>query len=351
MKSSVNDNNSADVSSTRTIMLELAALHPSSKNIVVNDSVDNDENIDQARHTNLTLPKNVLLVGAQKAGTTGLSTAITKSEKFCTRKEVPGEFLYEVHFFDNEERLKRGAAYYASLYEHCKLPLVYDKTPEYMFYPDRIREVYESVGNEQLENLKIIVILREPTARDLSMYNMYADVIRGRKYDGQSPRGFRYSIDHPKADTLLREDDTIMTFTEYATHAIPKFIAEKMSPSLYGPMLQNLIKYLDRKQILILSYEESKSDPDKFLSRFRDFVGLQSDVKLEQSFSNNASGAAEKYPSCSVQKQLAEAYRESNEEFYELMDKNPGPPMEQRPFLRFSLGKCLEAHQEIASTE
>ncbi len=104
-----------------------------------------------------------IIPGAQKAGTTFLYQIL---------KEIP-DFVMplkkEVHFFDQEERFKKGMSWYRSFFPLDSLEekdrIVGENTPLYLF-----SETAPARIHEQYPNVKFVVLLRDPVARAISHY-------------------------------------------------------------------------------------------------------------------------------------------------------------------------------------
>jgi hypothetical protein len=107
----------------------------------------------------------VIVVGAQKAGTTWLHNTLEYQNEFW----CPAN-LQETHFFDRY--YEYGYKWYESLYKGArKSQITFDVTPAYLcnpLVPKRIIS-YENISKR---NIKIIIILRDPVNRAISAYKM-----------------------------------------------------------------------------------------------------------------------------------------------------------------------------------
>ena len=139
--------------------------------------VTNNNKVHHHTTTQTSLPHylpNILLVGAQKAGTSAVASWLFDNG-IC--RSLNGK---EVHFFDHKEKYKLGSDYYIKQFQHCnKGGLSMDATPNTLIFPEKVYKTYNEVYNassstpshEQSQQLKIIVTLREPISRQLSRYN------------------------------------------------------------------------------------------------------------------------------------------------------------------------------------
>ena len=267
---------------------------------------------------------NLFIAGAQKGGTstihTRLSSLVCEPIVFPEDKTLLDEGLIlrqkEVHFFDDGRRYHSGVDFYRARYANCTKYYAIDSTPDYFVHPGRIREFYNQHGNAS--ELKIILSLREPVAREISMYH---NMVRQR-------------LDIPEwAWPVVAENGRVRSFDEYVhDHLLPdrRFLNSYGNYARWIPMW---FLHFDRSQILIVAYDELKSNTTAFWSRIESFLGLRI-PPLESSTIVNPSRPSEPVP-CEVQENLAKIFRASNEELYRILEQNPGPPMEQRPFPRF----------------
>jgi hypothetical protein len=115
-----------------------------------------------------------LLIGAQKAGTTAIAKWLFENG-VCRPEVFKGELYYskkEVQFFDQKHRYEQGLEFYAKRFQHCKSStFATDATPNTPSFPEHMETVYRAAGGDHLKNVKVIVMLREPISRELSLYN------------------------------------------------------------------------------------------------------------------------------------------------------------------------------------
>ena len=283
-----------------------------------------------------TIPKgripDVLLAGAQKAGTSALSRYIRHQKNVCS----PIVFLNktysmpkkEVHFMDHDEVFRLGLGAYQKYFEHCRDDSVaIDSTPKYLIYPERVRKIYEEQGTA--DQVKIMFVLREPVSRDISWYKHLAQKTK------LNETTFNYV-------TRDKHSSQLLSFEEYlkANKVVPGWGSEFFrhrrrwtnDPGLYSKWLKKWFRLFDRQQILVLSYDEFKVNQTQFLDRIHQFLNLTQTSQVLEKVNVKMKIPP---PPCSVQKKLVRYYEKWNTELYELLDDNPGPEMEQRPFPLF----------------
>lgn len=85
-----------------------------------------------------------------------------------------------------------------------------DSTPNYLEHAERVHELYQQVGEDAHGDLKLIIILREPISRELSLYHLkkkeYLDEPDVNKWYGDIAfgNGTLMSFEH-YSETVLRE--------------------------------------------------------------------------------------------------------------------------------------------------
>jgi hypothetical protein len=279
----------------------------------------------------------VQLIGAQKAGTSAIAEWLF--EGGFRRPRVfsgqPSYYSKETHFFDIDWNFNRGLEYYAERFDEGNHGPALDATPDTLTFPERVWDTYQSAGGNQVNILKIIVILRNPVARELSLYNHMAFDCRTLD-PSQLTDWYRH---------VMKRDGSIMSFEEFVRDVSMPALARKESEDggsgrssrhgLYETHLQKWFNLFDRNQILVLSYDELCMNPQKVQERIQNFVGM---TIIGNICHRNCNSSLHKIraPSKEARQRLELFLRPHNDRLYELLQANPGPPMEQRPFPRFT---------------
>mmetsp|Transcript_19356 Transcript_19356/g.25046 ORF Transcript_19356/g.25046 Transcript_19356/m.25046 type:complete len:186 (-) Transcript_19356:210-767(-) len=174
---------------------------------------------------------------------------------------------------------------------------------------ERISEFYNQFP-VALANLKAMVVLREPIARELSLYNHYS------------------SFNIGKSSWISFEQHAEMV---YGGRPYPRAEIGK-----YVDHLKKLVTFLPRDRLLVLSYDEIKRDAKKAQWRMQQFLGKEFPGDLPHLNSHEHPHTHKvRLVSPQAQALLDPVFREKNEELYQFLEANPGPWMEQRPFPRF----------------
>jgi len=245
----------------------------------------------------------LMILGAQKAGTTSLYQGLIKHPDLCDAKKNANELGYyskEVHFFDIKmDRFKKGPQFYCSRFETCKhkkKALHIDCTPDYLEYgvAQRMKRTFSPKDRKKI---KLIAILREPVQRMLSWYNHLRSIIplEGKaacERDGYCKLIYRNHYEKEKCTKkegdIKNKDDCIshvaskkikipqgnqfgefITFKEFAlvnNHSVEK--------GQYVDILKEFIDVFGDQNILVLNYDFMMNNQRKTLSLISKFVGI-----------------------------------------------------------------------------
>lgn len=204
------------------------------------------------------LPKrriNLLLVGAQKCGTSTLFKTLEQ------HPEIKGSFVKEVHYFDKNYFM--GNFWYHGFFplsNKRKVKYFIESSPSYItsrFALDRIRN-YD-------ENIKIIVILRNRLDR---AYSQYRHNLRFRPTEEN--RGF--------TEALALEGIKLAENPYPPNSRLHEIYNDKfnyLARSRYYPQLKRLYTLFSKKNILVLDYDKFFSEDLKLeLRKLSEFLDL-----------------------------------------------------------------------------
>ncbi|MCD4694406.1 sulfotransferase domain-containing protein [bacterium] len=172
-------------------------------------------------------------IGVMKAATSWIFKCLIEHPEICDSSKK------ELHFFDRPDNYKKGIEYYKSFFDNCSRDKIKGEyTPSYIFSKEAPDLIYK-----HFPNVKIVACLRNPVDRAISHYkfNVYT---KGR-----------LSI-YNEFGEAVRRDNEIVKRGNY-----------------YG----QLKKYFDlfpRENILILAYEELKSNPEREIKKIYRFLGV-----------------------------------------------------------------------------
>ena len=184
-----------------------------------------------------------MVAGVQKAGTTAIHDFLAQHPQIALLRDQAD------HFFDKEEHF-RAAPDYRILYANFKPGRYWqtagEVTADYLYYPPALERI--AAYNPRM---KIVISLRNPTSRAFSQWNM-------RREKNQEPLEF--------LDALKRDREIGITKGPRGNAYIAR--------SLYFPQLEKVFTLFPRGQVLVLKYENLRSDPASVLDQLFDFLGV-----------------------------------------------------------------------------
>lgn len=189
-----------------------------------------------------------LIIGAQKSGTTWLAKQLqAHSDVF-----MPDE---EIHFFDHPDRFAKGPDWYAEQFVNGAAgQLIGEKTPEYLYLPDRV-DIPEGARriHSLLPDARLIAIFRDPVTRALSAINHMVN---------------RHHI------SPLHSVDALLLGRK--RHVLPWPVIEM---GMYERQLAPFLKLYGQQAVLTMFYEdEVVAEPEGGLSTLFDFLGIRREI-------------------------------------------------------------------------
>lgn len=243
-----------------------------------------------------TLP-DFIIVGTVRSGSTSLYYNI------CQHPSVLPAAYDEIGFFDSNYHL--GMNWYRSMFPTKKqMKLVRDKTgfaitgedtPFYFWKDEAAKRIYE-----MNQNMKIIVICRNPVDRAYSNYNLS---IRGETEKLTFEEAIDKEIDFLDKHSFRESVDQRRSY---------------LAKGLYEKQIRIWFELFPREQIHIISTEEMQKEPEKTLQKIFEFLKIH-----EYVIKNPQKQKAAKYSEMNVQtrKKLLDFYEQPNEKFFKIIQK------------------------------
>ena len=216
-----------------------------------------------ATHRYRELPS-VVIVGAQKAGTTQLY------ESLIRHPACFGGARKELNYFTDWSFLP--VWWYRSRFPltqrlHRVRGLCLEASPAYLATPSALQQIHET-----LPNAKIIAVLRDPVARAFSQY-------QHNKSRYRESRSFEAAVHE------IIAGGTLPPKPGAALSAGVKPMLDYVSRGYYALQLEALWKFVPREQTLVLDCADLFDDTNGVCQRVFDFIGLQRhDVTLKKVF-------------------------------------------------------------------
>lgn len=244
-----------------------------------------------------------IIIGAQKAGTTGLHRILRD------HSQIEAGRRKEIEFFGNDLWYSWRYFYPYSLRfparnHDNRERLFFEATPEYLYHPkaaERIR-AYDP-------KMKLIVVLREPAARALSAWTMhhhhFGDKLHPELYD---PRTFAQCV-----QASLAQVNRANIYTDKRGY---------IARGLYAQQLNSYFEVFDRAQILILEHQQLLEQHDQTTAQILDFLSLPREALP---FSKaNPSLVKPKPVEIAELGALRKFFKPHNEELFELLGREFG---------------------------
>jgi len=318
----------------------------------------------------------LLVLGAQKAGTTTLFDALMAHPDVCDAKVEDGDkgfYKKEVHFFDRNMGIyEKGPQFYCSRFTTCNLKkkdpvadaewikkaLHIDCTPNYLDFhiAERMKKTFSP---ESRKKIKLIAILRDPTERLLSFYNHVMSIIPLHRH------GTEKCKKTPFCQNILRESFNKYTYADLTSKwlKIPQgdhlnkylnfrefALANNHAVRLgrYADILEEYFDVFDKENILVLNYDFMMNNQRETLSIVSKFVGIGDKWDSNFTFSHqndfqfNGRLRVEDI-NCDFLNQLNNYYRPYNNKLYNMMYRFKNNFWSGHPhFRRFNTVSCKD---------
>lgn len=205
-----------------------------------------------------------LIIGAQKAGTTSLYRYLVRHR--C----VVGAYKKEVHYFDLN--YTKPAEWYRAHFPlqvrlklnktalGCRRSISGEASPYYLFHPDAPRRV-----DEQLANVKLIVLLRNPIDRAVSHYHH-------ERRKGREKLGFEEAI---SVEKIRLEEDRPSNWRQGKAYSYAHHRHSYLTRGEYGDQLRRWFRFFSKSDLLIIKSEEFFANQMKTLEEVCGFLGLE----------------------------------------------------------------------------
>lgn len=202
----------------------------------------------------------VFIIGSPKAGTTSLSDVMFASHWFCRPRSNDGN--KEVHWLNRKEVFEKGVEWYLAHFGHdpkCLPQDAYqryvDASPTYLHSPGAAARLNASIPPSLKPELRFIVILREPVARQLSWFN---HLVGQRPVPGNDTKTSGRDFEQEVQLSLERRGENW----------------GGLESGRYARQLEEWLAFFDRRQILVLSFASLTSDSSSTLRHVGEFLGV-----------------------------------------------------------------------------
>jgi len=138
-----------------------------------------------------------LIIGAQKAGTTALYRYLSQHPQI-----LENNTWKEIHYFDKSENYAQGFGWYLGHFPskfQKRRKLTCDATPSYIYFQHVPKVIKQDLGN-----IKMIAVLRDPVARAYSSWQMHHSFVNNsnQKHNVGKYKFTKTSDDEAKIELL-----------------------------------------------------------------------------------------------------------------------------------------------------
>jgi len=247
-----------------------------------------------------------LIIGTQKAGTTSLYNYLIQHPQVIKNKSWK-----EVRYYDLPENYSQGWGWYLGQFPDKSEKgsrLTLDTSPSYLYFPHIPPLIKQDLGN-----IKMIAMLREPVSRALSAWKMY--------------HSFGTHTDIAPVNQKIADR---RSFAEAIEQELSNQLPEGIYPYDYvgrGRYIEQLERYFNtfgRDQLLILESKQFQDNLAASLHQVCDFIGIDpfSDELLSKLSEEKYNVGLSKEIPADIQTtldRLKTYYQPFNEKLYELL--------------------------------
>jgi len=245
-----------------------------------------------------------LIIGAQKAGTTSLYNYLVQHPQI-----VGNRSWKEIRYFDLPENYSRGFGWYLGNFP-SKLRkgnrLTFDASPSYLYF-DHIPELIQ----QDLGDIKMIAILRDPVARAYSAWQMY------HSFFDNPHQSLREITDTRKFSEAI-EDEMNGKSALYPYDYIGR--------GKYLHQLKNYYHYFDSSKLLLINFDHLKKDISSVLERVCNFLEIESfpheTIQKLQKEKYNTGKYQKNIDDTNAIERLKAYFAPFNEELYQFLGEN-----------------------------
>jgi hypothetical protein len=239
-----------------------------------------------------------IIAGAQKAGTSALADFLEThpNVQMPHKDELHRTVQPARHFFDDEERFAKSKIDYSPLQRGCvrKRPsnLLGSTTPIYIYW----KPAMERLRNYN-EQIKLIILLRDPAHRAFSHWNMQRD----RKLETLD------FLDAVQAEAARAEKARPSQLRKYSY----------VDRGFYADQIARVFRFFSREQAQVIKFEDFRRDPRRTLDATCAFLGLSPLEKIDNR-ENNSTPYARKMTAAERQS-LVDLFRSDIERLEKLL--------------------------------
>jgi len=261
----------------------------------------------------------LFIVGAQKAGTSALHNYLIK------HKEIQGGVQKELNFFNYKENFDQGTKFYHSKFKPVLFykpdPIRIDSTPQYLMDNEIAKRIYAYNPNS-----KIVILLREPTSRAFSAWNMYKQFSELSIENKKQLIKDNVSISNTRHFKELINSKPFPSFDEFVEREINSNTKDGVFPNvlrrgLYADQVKAYIDCFGVNNVMVFESHYFRKHKIQVTNKILDVLQL-SHLQIEDNqFKDVHVRTYEKPIKDSTKKRLIAYYKLHNEELFKLINQ------------------------------
>jgi hypothetical protein len=254
-----------------------------------------------------------MLLGAQKAATTSVFQLLQDAGMVCGASNTfnPNGIEKESHFWDMPDDKfpygKNPAGKFIAQYKGHSCTHFLDASPNYLFSRMAVFRMASSMPDTWRTTVRMLMILREPVSRDLSLFNMMKEDWsrnKGQQETAEGPiwmnlcmkatrthfpsygqacackirdwntRCLGHSSDELVAYEYCADYNANPTQTKRFGLDTADDPPNRLTDSMYYPQVQAYIQRFDRKRVMIVEFDHLVRDQKRHIKNIVEFYGL-----------------------------------------------------------------------------
>lgn len=342
------------------------------------------------------VPPQLMLIGAQKAATTSIFDLLHDAGLVCGRDVssldpgAPKGRQKEAHFFDADPDAwganggDNSGHNYIGWYTAPNCSAYLDATPNYLFDNDSPLRMVKVMPSDWVLSVKMVAVLREPIARDLSVYNMMKASWWEHKDSDHTTLGsisqilcgkfshwifptYKEAVDckvdqwyeNCDPDRHLGVNNATTDGLRDAYHKCGYYStksnsANRLTNGMYFAQLSNYLDHFHRSHVMLLNFDSLVADQPAYINHIVKFYGLPTHANpglLPTANSEMFPGKVKKI-TCDSRDALYAIYQPFNNALADLIGstKDDAPNVEPR-FSRFKEPACDDSEVLWASAQ
>jgi hypothetical protein len=260
-----------------------------------------------------------IIIGAQKSGTTSLHHYLKQ------HPNLTGSAIKELHYFDQKIWQGYSLDWYRGNFVRTaiKPQLFFESSPSYIYHEHIPGEMAKSIAG-----VKLILIVRDPVKRAFSAWNMYREVFERKKFK-RFKKPLRPGEVNPIYKNFFLGRETFPSFQEAIQIELELIKnGSSVEPSLlrrglYAQQLKKYYEHFDKKDILILGFNDLITNLNPTLIKVTEFLGVEkiSFPEITKSHKNSRTYSHKMNPN--DEQFLNNFFKKPNEELFELIGFRP----------------------------